>query len=898
MRRSTGSERLANAAILVHRRLLFCYPKDFRENYGAGMERMFREQAEEACGHRPVFSLLLLLVREVWGILRTAPVQRFFGRPAVRDLGGRRHARLNFAFVIVRGEVRHALRSFRKRPGFALTVIVQLGLGIGAATTILTAVDNVLMRGLPYPRADELTVFSNPGHSYSLYVDWRDRTNSFASLAAVWDDGRGVAITGSGLPENASGARVTSEFFQMFGAAAFHGRLFIEADFLGVPTDVVVVSHALWQMRWGGTWSSDLTLTVDGNPTEVIGVLDPTFQVPDGLVGSEIDIWMPLQLVPDMEQARTWNSLRVVARRKPNVGLEAAQAEVDALATILAVEHPATDRLNDGSPRLYRLIPLFEAMVGDVRRSLFLLLGAVTMMLLIACSNVTNLVLAREMGRSREWALRAALGAGRGRISMQLTVESLLLALAAGAAGAGLAVVGIGTFEVLHPGGFPRVQHIAVDARVLSLSFVITLACAVLIAGPSAIALFRSNESVVLKTKDVAVCQPPPRLILRKLLVVTELASGVILLVGAGLLFQSLVRLRNVDGGFSPDHVLAMPLQLGDRFTEDQRVQFAHDLLDRIEAIPGVVLAGAGSTVPPYRKGMCCWFQNVHGESGDGEPVFSLLHPVTPGYFEVLGARILRGRGITEADRGPGPAAAVISETLAGRLYGRANPIGKDIRISSDRWRVVGVVNDIRHWGPHREAGANVYIPHARFGGPFTSLEIAVKSELDPALLAPALRDAVWAADADLPVPEIAQLEHNLSLSVAEHHFLSTSMVAFALFSVVLAAGGIYGYFTFSVRQRYKEFGIRTALGAGGKSLVTMVLRNVLLLTLYSAVLGLGGALVLSRLMRSALYGVSPTDPTAFAGASAVLVLTALVASFVPAYRASKTDPVEILRVE
>jgi predicted permease len=892
------SDWLTNAAILIYRRLLQFYPSEFRLSYGAGMERMFREQLGEARKRSPVSSVALLFAREVWGVLRTAPAQRFANLRAWKPACERRWAGGGIVLNVLLGDVRCAVRSFTRRPGFAFTVIAQLGLGIGATTTILSAVDNVLLRKLPYPRADELVVFSNPGHSYPLYSDWRDRTNAFSTVAAVWSDGRGVGISGDGAPESLPGARVTSEFFGIFGATVRHGRLLIDSDYDGEPPGVAVISYALWQRRWGGVWGEDRTLKVDGMPTEVVGVLDPAFQVPEELVEIGVEVWLPLELPSEIAKARTWNALRVVARRKPGLSTDAAQADVDALAAILADEYPATDRLANDSPRLYRLTSLFEAMVGDVANLLYTLLGAVGMMLLIGCANVANLFLARETGRTREMALRAALGAGRGRIMAQMLSESVLLALVGGVSGVLLAFVGVHVFEMLQPAGFPRMQHIAINPRVLCFAFLASLAAAVLFVIPPAIAASGSSVGAALKTTESGVTEARKPMTIRKVLVVSELATGLILLVGACLLFHSFVTLRSVDGGFAPENVLAMPLDLGARFSEEDRLQFTRELLDRLKGIPGVEAVGAGSTLPPYREGRCCWFQNVHHAATDEDPTFTMLHPITPGYFDVLGATILRGRDLTDADNEPGSTQTVINETLARRLFGEADPLGEDIAVTGDLWTVVGVVNDIRHWGFRRESGANAYASHGLFGGPFSSLQVAVRSRLDLATLSAAMREAVWAVNADLPIREISQLDQYVASSVAEPRFLSILMATFAALAVLLAAGGIYGFMAFAVRQRQVEFGIRIALGASRNDLARTVLRSVLLLTVIGSALGLAGALALSRLLGGVLYGVSPTDPVAFLAATVTLVAATLVASYLPTHSASSIDPMETLRIQ
>jgi predicted permease len=757
-------------------------------------------------------------------------------------------------------------------------------------------VDNVLLERLPYPESDELVFFDRPAHSIPLFRDWRDRTHSFSEVGAVWD--AGFDLTGDGTPENIPGGRVTEDFLQMLGARPERGRFFVPEDFVGIPARVVVLSHELWQRRWGSDSSIvGRTITLNGFPMEVVGVVDPGFVPP---VRSRAELWLPLDVNAEDFQSRGMFVLSVIARLRAGVSLEAAQADVDRLSLELAGEFPESYRERDGSPTMRAVIPLLAQTVEDVGHTLYLLLGAVGLMLLIACANVANLFLARGTDRSREMALRAALGAGRGRIAGQLLTESVLLGLIGGALGVVLAVFGVSAFKLYSPGGIPRMESISVDPRVLAFAMVVSVATGVLFGIVPAFRAARSDVRAALG--ETAVVREGRRTLvsLRSGLVVAEIALALMLLVGAGLLFRSFISLRSVDTGFSTDNVVVLELDIGDRFKEQQRVSFTRALLERIEAIPGVESVGAGTTVPPTGRYMCCWMGGVRT---DDTPEFedewsTVAHPITPDYFTALGAVILRGRDFTAADDDIPMGSAIINESLATYLFDESNPIGRSFWYRDVRLNVVGVVNDIRHWQLSHGGDYNVYLPYAAYGERFGLLQVAVKSAIDPGALTGTLRDVVWSIDRDLPIGDVIQLRHKVAQSIAQPRFLSILVLTFATLSILLAAGGIYGSLLYSVGQRHKEMGIRLALGAGTGSVVTMILRSGLLLTVAGLSIGLGGAFALSRTLESLLFEVTPADPGTFVVVPLLLGTVAMVACYIPARKAAKADPIETLRAE
>jgi predicted permease len=547
---------------------------------------------------------------------------------------------------------------------------------------------------------------------------------------------------------------------------------------------------------------------------------------------------------------------------------------------------------------MYQLLTPHEATVGDVSDSLYLLLGAVGLMLLISCVNVANLFLARGNDRARETALRAALGAGRGRILAQLLAESVLLAVTGGFFGIALAVGGVRAVEAFSPGGIPRIAEISVDLRVMSVALLASVVTGILFGIVPALRATRSDVREALNEAASCMTESRRRRRLRSTLVVAEVAIALMLLMGAGLLFNSFLRLSNVDTGFSAEGVMGMRLELGERFSGDQRIRFTHDLMAQLAGVPGVEVAAASTTLPPTGGPMCCWAGDLMADVEIEDQPWAIFHPVTPGYFEMLGAWIVRGRGLTEEDSDAALGAAVINEAAARFLFGDADPIGRSFKFRDVPLNVVGVVGDIRHWTMQDEGGHNVYAPYSVYGGSVSLLQVGVRSSLDRAALAEAMRAAVWAIDPDLPVLEILPLEQSVANAVAEPRFLSMLLSTFATLSILLAAGGIYGSMLYSVGQRHREMGIRLALGAREGNVVGMILRSGLWLTLVGIALGVVGALALSRTVESMLFGIEPTDPLTFVAVSLLLGIVAMAACYMPARRAAKADPIEALRAQ
>lgn len=512
---------------------------------------------------------------------------------------------------------------------------------------------------------------------------------------------------------------MTPGYFPIFRVVPHRGRLLSGEDFQGGEPRVGVISHRSWRARWGGEESIvGSTITLNGHPITVVGVLPPRFEPPGALADEDCDIWLPLDLSSTMlpfhpsslpAQSRDVYILGVVARLRPDVALETAQAELDALGTSLAEEYPEAHRLPDGAPRRYRVIPLLEATVGDLRQPLWLVMGAVGFLLLIACANVANLFLARGTDRQHEITLRLAFGAGYGRLTRLLLTESILISLAGGALGVGLAYHGIELLKWLSPAAAPRMEGVVLDQRVLWFALAVSVATGALFGMAPALQAARTTASNVLKDAGATATSSRARLRLRDALVVSEIVVALVLLAGAGLLFNSFVRLITVDPGIDPEHLTVVPLELGSAYSEEERLRFARDLGERIEAIPGVEGVAAGVTQPfTGREGrMCCSLRPIRLQpQTDGDAPEAIVHPVTHGYFEVLGARVIRGRKFTPADSDPGAASAVMNVALARQVFGEEDAVGRSFYLNDDQLTVVGVVENIRHWGlQHGQTG-------------------------------------------------------------------------------------------------------------------------------------------------------------------------------------------------
>jgi predicted permease len=800
-------------------------------------------------------------------------------------------------------DIRYALRTLRKSPLFALTVIATLGVGIGANTAIFSFVDVLLLRPLPYASPERLVAvwedFSatgGPAQEWFTPPDFRDVRDRATTLDAVsMYIGWTPSLTGAGEPERLTGAVVSANHFAMLGAQPALGRAFTEDD-ASAGGSVVVLSHALWQRRFGGT--ADVlgrTLSLNGQPFTVVGVMAADFR--PAMLAAEI--WRPYTAAAfsaGCQESRGCYVLRVLARIAPGSTVEQARSELSEMARRIVEQYPG-----EKAGMNFLVVPLHEQLAGPVKPALLALIGAVGLLLVIACVNIANLLLARAGGREREVALRAAIGAGRGAILRQLLTESVALGVAGGAAGVVLAYWGVDVLRALTPSGTPRIEDVAVDARVLLFAFGLSLVTGVLFGLAPALQLSRPDLARTLREGGARASGAHNRT--RRILVVSELALALTLLAGAGLLMRSFARLQAVDPGFDAENVLTVNLlpPATSYAGPPQFMAFYDELLERLRRRPGVRAVGA-STITPL--------SGSNTDTGfliEGRPVpqdrteapVAWYRQVTPGYFEAMRMRIVAGRGISEDDRADAPPVVVINETMARRYWPNEDPIGK--RISGEGqdgpWvTVVGVVRDVRHNGLDQAPLVEMYLPFEQQPG--RGMTLVVRTARDPLALASAVREEVRAIDPDLPLGATASLEQLVGRSVALPRLYLTFFGFFAFVALLLAAIGIYGVTAHAVAQRTQEIGIRMALGAQRTDVVGMIVRQSAVLVGAGLAFGLALALLLSRALGSLLFDLSPTDPLTYAIIAAVLAAVAMLASWMPARRATRVDPLVALRTE
>jgi len=793
-------------------------------------------------------------------------------------------------------DFRIAVRTLVKRPGFTLTAVGIIAVGIGASTTIFTVVDHVLLRQLPYDEPEALVVVDDPSFSVPLFLAWKDGTEGvFESFAAASTSS--VDLTGGETPMNLAAASISPDFFRALRVEPVLGRNFAASEYVAEP-DVVVISHGAWQRLFGGDPEViGQTLQIDRRTRTVVGVMGADFRPPEVVVGPLVDIWVPFDAT-DPAWSEVWGSwfLSIVARLAPGQNLEAAQAELEALSERLVASNPAAWEDNDGAYSI-EISPLLRATVGDVGNTLYLLLGAVGLMLLIACANVASLLLARATDRHREVAVRAALGASRARIAQQLLSEAMTLSLAGGALGILGAFAAVEWFNSFQPGDIPRSGAVQVDLRILGFALLTAVATGLIFGVVPAWRAVRTDLTEAIRDGSGTLSASAGRQRLRSGLVVLEVALAVVLTVGAGLLFNSFLHMTAVDPGFDTEQLVTFELGLGTYETEE-RLPVVEQLLDALRAVPGADSVGLGITVPFARTGTsrCCWFDTMTTDQEETEPYVAVVNPIDDGYFDTLRATMRYGRPIASADRDDDPV-AVVTVTTAQNMFGRDDVVGEVLHVEGDlNLRIVGVVEDIRHWGLAAEAENELYVSYRGFHQYFRNASFLVRGQR--ADLTAQLREAVWSVDPRLPVDNVASMRAMVADSVAAPRFYSGIFLIFSGVALLLAAGGLYGALMFQVGQRSREIGIRMALGARGAQVVAMVVRQGMTLTAVGLGIGVAGALFLSRLLESFVFGISATDPATFVVVAAGLMLVAFVASYLPARRAGKSDPLVSLRAE
>lgn len=805
-------------------------------------------------------------------------------------------------------DVRYGLRTLRGNFSFTLIAIVALALGIGANTAIFSVVNAVLLRPLPYRDAGRIVAIqeiTREGKRIQVtpanFLDWRAQNTVFEHLAAILE--RTSNLAGTDQAERINLAMTSANFFDVFGAQPQRGRLFLPEDEQAGHPSIVVLGHGLWQRRFGGDPEIvGKSVTLDGQGYTVVGIAPAGFQYP-----GKTDAWLPpLRLAPavndtmDVTRVRGFGFLSTVALLKPGVPLEQAQAEMETITAQLREQYPETN-----NRRFDRVVTLHTHLVGDTSTVLWLLLGAVGFVLLIACANVANLMLVRATARQKEIAIRTALGASRLRIIRQLLTESVMLAITGGAAGLLLAWWGIDLLTRLLPKDFPRLQDINLDLAVLGSTIVVSLITGIVFGFAPAWQVSRTDVNETLKDNSRGAIGGGAGNRLRSLFVVAEVALSLVLLVGAGLLFRSFLQLQSVNTGFNPAQVLTIGLSpSGTNFREDpQYIAYYKQVTERISAIPGVESVGAINTLP-LAKGPTAGFRI------EGRPLLSAdqwpggnYRNVNPDYFRALNIPLVQGRSFEERDNASAPLVALINQATADHDFAGENPVGKRITfggVDSKRqpiwFEIVGVAANVRSIELKEEPLPEVYT--ASLQDAFSSMSFVIRTTIEPAGLTAAVRQAVQDVDRAQPVSDIRTMDNVVSESVTQPRFNLTLLGIFGVIALVLSAAGIYGVMAYTVAQRTHEIGIRIALGAKTPNVLRMILGQGLRLTALGIVFGLLGSLLLTRFLSALLFGVSPTDPLTFVVVALFLMGVALVACFVPARRAARTDPMVALRYE
>ena len=804
-------------------------------------------------------------------------------------------------------DLRYALRSLVRWPGFTMVVVLTLALGIGANAAIFSVVNAVLLRPLPYADPDRLVfVFGTPtdgdsakvgaASSYPDFVDFRQRARSFSQLGAM--STQQTTVTGKSFePAIVSGSPVTANLLPMLGVAPALGRTFAEDEDRPGAAPVVVVSDEFWRQRLNADPNViGSSVSLNGRPATIIGVMPPRFAFPGGTV-----LWFPAA-DPNDAQSRGRHSYYVVGRLADGVTEAVANREVAGIARQLEIENPAAN-----AKRGARVESLREAIVGDVRPALMVLLGSVGLVLLIVCVNVANLFLARAAARTREVAVRTALGAARGRLARQFLTESFVITAIGATLGLGVAYWGSKLLVSRAPRTIPRANEIAIDANVLLFLLGLAAVTAVIFGVLPALQMSRGVPIDALREGGRGMRGGLARRGLRQALVVSEVALAVVLVVGAALLVKSFWRMQRVDPGFVPDRMLVVQIQLPQSryggFADADRVrQFYADLYSRLSNRPevqSVAIAMQHPLSPGWTSSFTIAGREppVHGQEPE-----SSIRPVMPGYFRAVGAKLLRGREIQESDGVGAPGVVVINEAFARLHFPNEDPIGRRLERASwwrgmpSSYEIIGVVADERFRGPRAAADPATYYSLAQFT--FNDNWLLVRTKGDPSAFVPTLRQTVWAMDRDLPLENVQTMNEILGDSVADSRFNTALLSLFAVVALLLAAIGIYGVLAYTVAQRTSEIGIRMALGAPRSSVLRLVVGNGLALTLVGVAIGAAGAVVATRALERLVFGVSTTDPSVFALVALALTAVALCAALVPALRASRVDPIVALRSE
>ncbi len=798
-------------------------------------------------------------------------------------------------------DLTYALRSLLKNPGFTILAIAVLALGVGANTAIFSVVDAVLLRPLPYSEPDRImtvwTLFTKSGNRGQVsapdYHDWHDQNDVFESLAYYSSDQEPVRAGAE--PERVTIAVVTSEFFQVMKVQPVAGRLFLPAEQKKGGNPATVVSYSFAQRNFGSSSAAlGHHVKMTGLDFDVVGVLPAGFQFP-----AECDLWSPANTFLYQESpSRTAHNHKVIGRLKPGVTAEQAQAQMTNIGLRLSNQYP------EDSNKKIAVVPMQDQLVGAIRPTLYLLLAAVCVLLLIACANVANLLLAKASSRNREIAIRAAVGASRLRIVRQLMTESVVLGVLAGCMSLLVAAWGVHALIALAPANVPRLQETGVDGRVLLFTLGLSLLTSLLFGLAPALQIVKADLNTALKQGSTRTVDAGGANRTRSILVVCEIALSMILLSGAGLLIKSFLTLSGTDAGYRTENLLVMDTYApGGELAEAMRaVRFYDRLLASAANIPGIQKLGAVNSVPStvQSNGMYTIEGRPQPIAGDFVNQQAVFVVASPHYFETLGIPIRSGRDFDQRDREGGPMTCIINESLAKASFTISDPLGRRMQTGMDTpefMTIVGVVGDIRQYGLDRAPGPEIFMPYGQHPRKAAHLAVIARTRSDAGGVANALRQQVRALDPNVPV-KFTTMQQTVAASVAPPRFRTLLLGTLAVLAIVLAMIGLYGVMAYTVSQRSAEIGLRMALGANRRDVLLLVMRQGLVLTGMGVLLGLLGSLAATRLLSNLLYGVTPTDLVTYAGGALLLAMVGLIATFIPAFRATRVDPLTALRQE
>lgn len=812
-------------------------------------------------------------------------------------------------------DLRYGVRMLLKHPGVSIVAIITLALGIGANTAIFSVVNAVLLRPLTYKDPERLvSLWENvPAHgrwraSPANFHDWKKQNTLFEDMSAY--GGSAMSLTGDGEPEQLHGSRVSSGYFAVVGVEPVLGRSFTPEEYEVGKDQVVILAHDLWKRRYAADPNIlNRTITLDGSNYTVVGVMPSGLYPARPLTTGKLDFdesgqqyWIPMSFAPQWAAVRSAHVLGVVGRLKPGVTLDQAAAEMNAIGARLEQEYPA----NKGEGIIVN--PFMNEVVGNVRTGLMTLLIAVGLVLLIACANIAGLLLAQHAARSKEIAIRAALGARRGRLVRQFFIEGLLLSLLGTVAGLGLASLVLSALTKLVTWDIPRLGYVRLDWQVLSFTLLLTIVTCLVFGLIPAWHASKPDLHTALEQSGRTSGPGGRRLRLRQTLVVFQVSLAVMLVIGAGLLIKSFWHLQNVDPGFRPQRVLSLGLTLPfAKYAKPEQInQFFNQLHDGVSNLPGVESAAIAYDNPLVTN----WIDSFEIEGrpalADGRELSSNFNPIGPDYFVTVGAPMVRGRQFTMQDDQDHPGVVIVNEAFVRHYFPNEDPLGRRLKLSPPArlWRnqrltsfeIVGVVRDVKSAGLQADTEPTYYVPATQ--APLQDMTLLVRTTTEPTSIVPALRQTVWSIDPNQPIADVNTMEQIVSDSIGQPRLNMTLMALFGALALILAAVGIYGLLSYAVTQRTREMGIRMALGAQVSDVLGLVLKQGMALALIGEALGLAGAFALTRLIRGLLFGVTPTDATTFIAVIGVLTTIALLACYLPARRATKVDPLKALRYE